>query len=312
MIETQKSLRVPVEIEGIGLHSGSRATVRILPAPSGSGLVFVRKDLGDVEIPALCRHLTGSAFATTLARGPVSVATVEHLLSALQGLEIDNARIELGGPEVPILDGSALPFVETLQQAGVIDLGVPRRFMTLTRPIVVRQGDRELAALPANALETTYAIDFPHPAIGYQAATVRLDVPAYVRTIAPARTFCLLRDVEAMKKAGLALGGSLHNALVVGDHGVLNDSLRFQDEFVRHKILDLIGDLALLGAPLRAHLIAFKGGHRLHAALVDRILSTPQAWRYVTSEQLMPAAELARFARLRGRLAAHNPVALSA
>jgi UDP-3-O-[3-hydroxymyristoyl] N-acetylglucosamine deacetylase len=311
VIENQKTLRRAVEIEGIGLHSGSSATVRILPAEAGSGLIFVRRDLGGIEIPAVHRHLTDSSFATTLARGTASVATVEHLLSALQGLQIDNARIEVGGPEVPILDGSSLPIVQSLQKAGVCDLGSPRKFITLNRPISVRLGDKELVALPANGLETTYAIDFPHPAIGYQAATVRVDPPGYISTIAPARTFCLLQDVEAMQQAGLALGGSLHNALVVGERGVLNDSLRFRDEFVRHKILDLIGDLALLGAPLRAHVIAFKAGHRLHAALVARILSTPLAWSYGTSEQLLPAAELVRFSRLSGRLVPHS-VALTA
>jgi len=256
--QNQKTLGGPVEMEGVGLHSGRRASLRILPGEADGGIIFIRRDLDGAEIPASYRLLNGSNFSTTLCRGPAVVATVEHLLSALQGLSIDNARIEMDDAEVPILDGSALPFVDRIREAGIRSLGKPRRFLALTRPVHVKSGDKEILALPDNAFQATYAIDFPHPAIGSQAVTMEVTEESYIESIAPARTFCLLRDVEAMRRSGLALGGSLENALVVGEDGVLNGSLRFADEFARHKVLDLIGDLALLGWPIRAHVIAFK------------------------------------------------------
>jgi UDP-3-O-[3-hydroxymyristoyl] N-acetylglucosamine deacetylase len=303
--QNQKTLAGPVEIEGVGLHSGKRAWLRILPSEAGSGIVFVRIDEGRAELPASHRLLGGSNFSTTLSRGSVVVATVEHLLSALHGMSIDNARIELNGPEVPILDGSARPFVDRIREAGVRSLPKLRRFLTLTRPVRVKSGDREILAIPDNALRATYAIDFPHPVIGYQTVATEVAEEAYVESIAPARTFCLLRDVEAMRRSGLALGGSLDNAVVVGDDGVLNGSLRFPDEFARHKVLDLVGDLALLEAPLRAHVIAFKGGHRLHAALVAKIMSSRSAWTLGTSDDILPDARVAEFAHLKDRLLPH-------
>ena len=306
MAHTQRTVARAVESQGVGLHSGAPARLRILPADADRGIVFVRRDRGDLEIPASRQHLKGGGLATTLARGGAEVRTVEHLLSALQGLGIDNARIEMDGPEVPILDGSSQPFVELIRAGGLRGLAAPRRYLTLMRPISVRHGDKEIVAVPANEFQTTYAIDFPHPAIGYQALTARVTESTYAAEIAPARTFCLLRDVESMRRAGLALGGSLDNALVVGDRGVLNESLRFPDEFVRHKILDLIGDLSLLGAPLRAHVIAYKGGHQLHAALIDRILASRAAWSLGTSDQVLPASSLARFAHFKDRLVPHH------
>jgi UDP-3-O-[3-hydroxymyristoyl] N-acetylglucosamine deacetylase len=270
-----------------------------LPASDEYGIEFVRRDLDGEPIPAAHAFLKGSSLATTLARGPENrVSTVEHLLSALHGLGIDNARIEVYGPEVPIMDGSALPFVERILQAGVARLAAPRRFLTLRRPVSVRQGDKEIMALPANDFRATYAIDFPHSAIGYQAVSLSVSEAVFVSSIAPARTFCLYQEIQAMRGAGFARGGSLENAVVVGERGVLNDSLRFPDEFVRHKVLDLIGDLAMLGVPLRAHVIAHKGGHRLHAALVGAILAENDAWSLGTSEERLPAAELARFEHL--------------
>lgn len=305
MAQNQRTLAGAVEIEGVGLHSGKRIGLRILPAEADSGIVFVRIDAGRTEIRASHRFLGASNYSTSLCRGPVVVATVEHLLSALHGLSIDNARIELNGPEVPILDGSARPFVDRIREAGVRTLPKARRFLTLTRPVRVHAGEREILAIPDNALHATYAIDFPHPVIGYQTVAAEITEEAYVETIAPARTFCLLRDVEAMRRSGLALGGSLDNALVVGDDGVLNGSLRFPDEFARHKVLDLVGDLALLEAPLRAHVIAFKGGHKLHAALVAQIMSSRSAWALGTSDDLLPDARVAEFAHLKDRLLPH-------
>jgi UDP-3-O-[3-hydroxymyristoyl] N-acetylglucosamine deacetylase len=291
-----------VEAEGIGLHSGARAWLRLVPAAADTGIVFARHDRDGLEIPAAHRYLKGTSYATTLSRHGADIGTVEHVLSALRGLGVDNARIELGGPEVPILDGSARPFVDLIRTAGLRSLGAPRRYLTLTRPIAVRRGDREMLALPANDFQVTYAIDFPHPAIGYQAITATIDEETFVTSIAPARTFCLLRDVEAMRRSGLALGGSLENAVVIGEDGALNGLLRFADEPVRHKVLDLVGDLALLGAPLRAHVIASRGGHQMHAALIGRILASRAGWSLGTAGERVPAARLAEFARLRERL----------
>jgi UDP-3-O-[3-hydroxymyristoyl] N-acetylglucosamine deacetylase len=305
-VEKQRTLAGKVDIDGVGLHTGRAAHLSILPADPDRGIVFARLDRGGLEIPASYRYLRGSSLATTLARGDESIATVEHVLSALHGLGIDNARIEVDGPEVPILDGSSQPFVEPILQAGIAAQAVPRRYLTLRRPITVGHPGKEILALPANALEVTYAIDFPHAAIGYQAVTARVSESAYASSIAPARTFCLLRDVEEMQRAGLARGGSLANAVVVGDGGVLNQSLRFPDEFVRHKVLDLIGDLALLGSRLRAHVIVFKGGHRLHADLIGRILANRASWAIGTSEERLPSSHLARFAHLSDRLVPHS------
>jgi len=291
-----------VQVEGIGLHTGRPAQVTIRPAGEGEGIVFVRVDRGHAAIPAAARLLNGTSLSTTLSRGADSVATVEHVLSALGGLGVDNALVEVDGPEIPILDGSARPFVDLILKAGMRVQSAPRQFLALTRPVRVKDGDKEILALPANDFQVTYAIDFPHPAIGYQATTARIEAAAYAAEIAPARTFCLMREVETMRRAGLAKGGSLDNAVVVGETGVVNGTLRFPDEFVRHKVLDLIGDLGLLGAPLRAHVIAFKAGHRLHAALVRRILGSRAAWTSRTSDERLPAAEVAAFGHLKDRV----------
>jgi UDP-3-O-[3-hydroxymyristoyl] N-acetylglucosamine deacetylase len=288
----------PVETAGVGLHSGSEVRLRILPNDPDGGLVFVRLDRNGAQIPASYRLLNGTVYSTSLCRGADGVKTVEHVLSALHGLGIDNARIEIDGPEVPIMDGSATPFVDLIREAGVRSQRRKRRYLTLTRPVRVKEGDRQILALPANDFQATYAIDFPHPSIGRQAVRLAITEETYVASVAPARTFCLLRDVEAMRRDGLALGGSLENALVVGDDGPLNGALRFPDEFVRHKVLDLVGDLALLETPIRAHIIAFKGGHRLHAALLRRIMATRASWSIGTSEERLPASYLAEFAHL--------------
>ncbi|HET8947620.1 MAG TPA: UDP-3-O-acyl-N-acetylglucosamine deacetylase [Candidatus Polarisedimenticolia bacterium] len=264
-------MRRTVGIEGVGLHSGAQTRVEILPAPVNHGLLFARRDLGGREIPASPEAIGDSSLATTLGRDGASIATVEHLLAALQGLGIDNARIEVDGPEIPILDGSAAPFVNAIRRVGTTAQNAARRPVTVKRPLTVRDGERAILALPSRDFRISYAIDFPHPAIGYQAVALALDEEVFAASIAPARTFCLLRDVQAMRASGRARGGSLDNAVVVGDEGIVGGALRFRDEFVRHKVLDLIGDLALLGAPLQAHVVVFKGGHRLHAQLVRRL-----------------------------------------
>jgi UDP-3-O-[3-hydroxymyristoyl] N-acetylglucosamine deacetylase len=308
LAKSQQTIAHEVEIEGTGLHSGSPVSLRILPAGPNKGISFVRRDRGGVIIPASHRYLRSSSYATTLGRKTAEVATVEHLLSALNGLGVDNAVIEVNGAEIPILDGSARPFVESILAAGLRRQRARRRYLGLQRPILIQRGDRSIVALPSNELRITYAIDFAHPSIGYQVWSARLDQESFISAIAPARTFCLLRDVEAMQQAGLALGGSLDNAVVVGEDGVLNESLRFPDEFVRHKVLDLIGDLALLGVPLRAHVIAFKGGHGTHAELIGALLSSRAAWTLRSSDDRLPQEHLARFAHLTQQVLPRQPV----
>lgn len=305
----QRTLKGTVSIHGVGLHTGESARVRVVPAPADSGITFVRTDRGCIEIPASHEYVVSSSLATTVSLGGVSVSTVEHLLAALFGLGVDNARIEVDGPEIPILDGSAAPFVEAVLASGTVTQAAPRRVLNLSRPVAVRHGERTVLALPSNDLRISYAIDFAHPAIGYQAVTLRMDERVFAASIAPARTFCLLRDVNAMRDSGLARGGSLDNALVVGDEGILNGELRFRDEFVRHKVLDLVGDLALAGAPLRAHVIVFKGGHRMHAALVQKI-ALRQAASAAAGPGLSPGT-FERFAHL-GRRLVPSPQVLTA
>jgi len=265
-----------------------------------TGIYFVRTDRGDHRIPARREYLEATKLSTSLSRNGIRVGTVEHLLAALAALGIDNARLEVDGPEVPILDGSAAEFTTGLLEAGLIRQKHPRRYLTITRPIEVEDGDRRLAIFPANDLRATYAIDFPHPAIGYQETEFRISALTFVEELAPARTFCLYRDVESMRQQGMALGGDLSNAVVVGDDGILAGSLRFPDEFVRHKMLDLLGDMSLLGSPIRGHLVAFKGGHRLHLALVDQILRSPEAWTLGSGRQSLPATLLNRYDLAKG------------
>lgn len=310
-MSSQKSLRQPVEIEGVGLHTGAETRVRLNPAPADSGIVFERSDLGGRPIAASAANVRSTSLATTLADGDASVGTVEHLMAALAGMGIDNARIEVEGPEVPILDGSAAPFVDAIRRAGMVTQASPRRDLSLRRPVTLRQGERTILALPSADLRISYAIDFSHPAIGYQAVTLRLDESVFAASIAPARTFCLLRDVRAMRDSGLARGGSLDNALVVGDDGVMNGQLRFRDEFVRHKVLDLIGDLALVGAPLKAHLIVFKGGHQMHAALVQKMLERRATQAAVEMTPEIPDRAFGRLALL-GRRLIPSPQVLTA
>ncbi len=291
----QKTPKCEVRFEGRGLHTGRPVMTRILPASPNSGIVFVRTDQDGRAVPARQEYLEASRLSTSLSRNGIRVATVEHLLAALWALGVDNARVEVDGPEVPILDGSAAPFAEALGEVGLKRQNAPRRFLTMLQPISVAEGEKRLAIFPANDLTAAYAIDFSHPVIGYQEKAFRLSPHAFAEELAPARTFCLVQDVEAMRRQGLALGGSLSNAVVVGDDGILNGPLRFPDEFVRHKLLDLIGDLALLGHPLRGHVVGFKGGHRLHAALVGKILSNRHAWTLGSGRDPLPAAFLRSF-----------------
>lgn len=264
-LRAQTTLRTSVSIEGVGLHSGHPVRVHLRPAPPGHGLVFVRLDHPDRPVPARLDSATTFDFATTLTAGGVSVGTVEHLLSAAAGSELDNCRIELEGSEIPILDGSALPFVRLFHAAGFERQNALVHPFGPTQSVEVTRGDRSVRFQPDGpGLRITYEIDFAHPVVGRQQLTIAIRPAEYATSIAPARTFGFVREVESLRARGLARGGSLHNAIVLDDTGVTSGPLRFRDEFVRHKILDLVGDLALLQRPLSGHIYARKAGHALH------------------------------------------------
>ena len=281
----RRTLKRSVGCTGIGLHSGKPVRLDLKPAPAEHGIRFRRVDVG-VEIPAVLENLGGLDHATRLVRDGVCVDTVEHLLSALFALGVDDAIIEVDGPEVPVLDGSAGPFVILIHEAGLKPLPVARRHLKVLRPVEVVRGGKWIRLSPADHFHVSYAIGFDHPLLRHQAVSVRVTPEAFVERIASARTFGFLRDVEALRKSGLALGGSLENAVVIGETGVLNNKLRFEDEFVRHKVLDAIGDLALLGHPVVGHLEAHKAGHALHAALALKLRQTPEAWTLVAHPAL--------------------------
>ena len=284
-MSAQRTLRRPVSCSGIGLHSGNKVTLSLKPAPADYGIRFQRADLGGLEVPATVTHLGAIQLATGLTREAVSVETVEHLLAALTALGIDNVIVELNSPEVPIMDGSAAPFVYLiLNEAGVRTLTAPKKFLKVLRPISLSQGDKRIALYPSDHFKVTYSISFDHPLIRHQSRTMRITDETFVEDIAPARTFGFLKEVEMLRQRGLALGGSLENAIVLGETGVLNqNALRFEDEFVRHKILDAIGDLSLVGYPVIGHLVAHRAGHALHTAFAARILEEVDAWKIVES-----------------------------
>lgn len=278
----QRTLRRTVYCAGIGLHSGHKVTLTLRPAPADTGIVFRRTDLGGLEIPAHAAYVSGISYATVLARGAAKVETVEHLLSALVSQGIDNVYVELNTPEVPIMDGSAAPFVYLIREdAGIKKLSSPRRYLRVTRPMTLSHGDKQIAIYPADELKVSYTISFDHPLLRHQTRTISITEEAFIDEIAPARTFGFLKEVETMRQKGLALGGSLDNAVVLGETGVLNNTLRFDDEFVRHKILDVIGDLALVGHPIIGHIVAHRGGHGLHTAFAASILAERDAWELV-------------------------------
>jgi UDP-3-O-[3-hydroxymyristoyl] N-acetylglucosamine deacetylase len=256
-----------------------------MPAPAEHGIQFHRSDIG-VTIPASHAQLSRLDHATTLSADGASIETVEHLLSALYALGVDDARIEVDGPEVPILDGSAAPFVILIQEAGLRPLQVSRQYLKVLAPVEVVRGAKWARVEPADHFRVSYTIGFDHPLLRHQTVSAKITPDGFAENIAPARTFGFLRDVEMLRKSGLALGGSLENAVVIGESGVLNTKLRFDDEFVRHKVLDAIGDLALIGRPIVGHLEAHKAGHAIHAALVQRLFETPDAWTLVTHPQL--------------------------
>ena len=277
-MDAQRTLRRPISCAGIGLHSGNKVTLSLKPASADAGIRFRRTDLGNLEIPATVTNLASIQYATGLARDSASVETVEHLLAALVSLGIDNVIVELNHSEVPIMDGSASPFIYLINEAGVRRLAAPRRYLKVIRPIALSRGDKRIALYPSDHFKVTYSISFDHPLLRHQSRTLHITEESFCEEIAPARTFGFLKEVEMLRQNGLALGGSLDNAVVLGETGVLN-ALRFEDEFVRHKILDVIGDLALVGYPVIGHLVAHRGGHALHTEFVTKILEEPDTWR---------------------------------
>ena len=265
----QQTIRRAVALEGVGLHSGKRVRITVSPAPADSGIVF-RIGRDGQPIPAAPESVVDSHYATTIGRNGSRIQTVEHLMAAAAGLGIDNLAVEVEGTEVPAMDGSAKPFVGLLNAAGRTTQSARRRPITIRQPIHVGDGNRWLKIVPASEMRISYTLDNDHPAIGTQVLSWVPTEESFVNEFAPARTYGFLKDLGAMRKHGLALGGSLDNAIVVGKRGTLN-GLRYRDEFVRHKVLDLVGDLALLGRPILGHVIARNAGHGLNFELVVEI-----------------------------------------
>ena len=285
----QQTVAGRIPFQGIGLHTGVIARMEIRPAEAGSGILFVRTGLPDgaVEIPARHEFVSSSSYRTVLANPEgVSLATVEHLMAALAVLGVDNAVIVVDGPEVPIMDGSALPFARAILATGIVSAGSTRRAIRICRKVEVKSGESRAALLPAREFSLACSIDFPSPAIGRQDCRVEgLGLPA-VYSLLPARTFAELESIEALRSMGLARGGSLDNAVVVSGNKVLNENgLRFTDEFVRHKALDVVGDLYLAGAPILGHCIAVRPGHAITRRLLSAVFSTPGAWTWADAAE---------------------------
>jgi UDP-3-O-[3-hydroxymyristoyl] N-acetylglucosamine deacetylase len=272
MIVQRKTINANVSITGIGLHSGIYTKVELHPADAGSGITFVRADLDGLRIPALQASTTALDYATTVGKDDVQVGTVEHLLSAIMACGLTDVDIHIDGPEVPIIDGSALPFMHLIDAASVRTLDAELPVLRIREPLEIVEGDKSIRIVPANRLIIKYKIDFNHPSIGKQSFHFDFGHDNFLKKIAPARTFGFLRDVEKLRQAGLARGGSVENAIVLDDRGVVGGPLRFRDEFVRHKILDLVGDLALVGRPIVGEITAHRAGHALHSRFVEQIL----------------------------------------
>ncbi len=282
----QRTLKNVIRATGVGLHTGDKVYVTLRPAAPDTGIVFRRTDLDPpVDIPACPLHVGETQLSTTLVKDGVRVATVEHLLSAFAGLGIDNAYVDLSAAEVPIMDGSAGPFVFLIQSAGIQEQNRPKRFVRVKRPVRVEDGDKYALFTPYDGFKVDFVIDFDHPAFDTRTrrATVDLSATSFVKEVSRARTFGFLRDIEALRQRNLALGGSLDNAVVVDDYRVLNEEgLRYEDEFVRHKILDAIGDLYLLGHSLIGAFQGYKSGHALNNQLLRALIADPTAWEEVS------------------------------
>ena len=286
-----------MECRGVGLHSGAPVYLRVLPAPAGSGIVFRRIDLDGFEVEAVSRNVARVSYATSLMKKGVLISTTEHLLSAFIGCGIDNAIVELDNLELPILDGSARPFVEAIRGAGIRKQRRPRTYLRIRRELELREGNKFIAVYPADTYSVTYTINFPHPLIGRETFSVDLSDGNYLEQIAPARTFGFLHEADAMRQQGLIRGASPENAIVLTRDGLMNPPLRFDDEFIRHKVLDLIGDLALFGKQILGNVVADRAGHAMHTALVSRVLKDHTLWEETSVEEdRVPVPSLAHAA----------------
>ena len=270
--------------EGVGLHTGVYGHIRLVPAPADTGIVFRRIDLDNFQIEAEGHNVARVSYATSLMKQGVLLSTTEHLLAAIFSCEIDNIFIDIDSIEVPILDGSAEPFMQMLDHAGLRKLRRKRRYLKVLRPLEVVEGERRIGIYPADEFRVRCYVDFAHPLVGQQEVEMLVSPDTFRHLLARARTFCFERDIEPLRSMGLIRGGSLENAIVLTNDGVMNGPLRFPDEFGRHKALDLIGDLALAGLPLRARVEAHKAGHALHTQLVSRLLADPSLWTITTNE----------------------------
>jgi UDP-3-O-[3-hydroxymyristoyl] N-acetylglucosamine deacetylase len=289
----QRTLKNVIRATGVGLHTGAKIYLTLRPAPIDAGIIFRRVDLDPVvEIPARAENVGDTRLSTTLVQGDVRISTVEHLLSAMAGLGIDNAYVELSAAEVPIMDGSAGPFVFLLQSAGIQEQDAPKRFIRVKQSVVVRDGDKWARFDPFEGFKVSFTIDFDHPAFKDRSkeAVVDFSTTSFVKEISRARTFGFMRDIEALRARNLALGGSMENAVVVDDYRILNDDgLRYEDEFVKHKVLDAIGDLYLLGRSLIGAFSGHKSGHALNNQLLRALVANESAWELVTFEKDEPA-----------------------
>ena len=280
---SQCTIDKPVAISGIGLHSGARINMTLRPAEAGTGIVFHRF-LGTrtVAIAARSENVVDTRLATVIGHGDARISTVEHLLATLAAYGIDNLHIDIDGPEVPVMDGSAAPFAALLEAAGLRKLSRSRIYLAIRQPVTVSDGDKRVNIIPSRFFRMTYDIAFEHPCIAMQQRSLKVTPESFRRELAPARTFGFLRDVERLKAVGLARGGSLDNAIVIDEERILNpEGLRFPDEFVRHKILDAIGDLSLIGYPILGHVRAYKAGHDINHQLVQKILANPHCWQLI-------------------------------
>src|ERR1700720_3628230 len=280
----QTTIASSTSTEGVGLHTGVYGHLTLSPAPAETGIVFRRMDLDNFPIEAQGHNVARVSYATSLMKQGVLLSTTEHLLAAIYSCSIDNIFIDIDSIEIPILDGSAEPFMQMLKQSGVRKLRRKRRYLKVLEPLEVVEGDRRIGIYPADEFHVRCYVDFPHPLVGQQEVEMVVSPEPFRHLLAPARTFCFERDIEPLRSMGLIRGGSLENAIVLTNDGVMNGPLRFPDEFGRHKALDLIGDLALAGLPLLAHVEAHKAGHALHTQLVSRLLADPSLWTITTEE----------------------------
>jgi UDP-3-O-[3-hydroxymyristoyl] N-acetylglucosamine deacetylase len=283
---TQRTLKKKIKSTGVGLHTGVRVEMMLRPAPPNTGIVFHRTDLPQVvTIVADARNVGDTRLSSTLEKGGARISTVEHLMSALAGLGIDNLHVDVAGPEIPIMDGSAGPFVFLLQSAGIVEQSAPKRYLRVKSTVEARQDDKWARFEPHHGFMLDFTIDFPHPVFGSENRHVAIDFAehSYIKEVSRARTFGFMQDVEALRAAGLILGGNLQNAIVLDETRILNsEGLRYDNEFAKHKVLDAIGDLYLLGHPLIGKYTAYKSGHGLNNALTRALLANQEAWELVT------------------------------